>query len=239
MKRPRFWDVLVVRQDGQWVGFRAPWSALRRTASSLSFIFLLCVLSLTGWLLSRWQVETLRRELTFERLKSQSADDELKSLRGSVAAGAVPASETSSRLPALDAQDLVSSSFEIKDLQTAFDTSTQDLDIKFELKRLLPKEGKSRLSWIALLHGSQGVLVFPSAMASQSGELLVPVKGQVIEEFPMRRSIAARFRIPSLIEVGRGEALYVSVLVYDEKSSLLLKKRQELNVGVTAESGRK
>lgn len=239
MKRPRFWDVLVVRQDGQWVGFRTPWSALRRTASSLSFIFLLCVLSLTGWLLSRWQVETLRRELSFERLKSLSSDEELKSLRGSVPATGAVATETSSRFPSLDAHDLTSSSFEIKDLQTAFDPSTQDLDIKFDLKRLLPKEGKSRLSWIALLHGSQGVLVFPAVMASQPGEVLVPARAQAIEEFPAKRSIAARFRIPSLIEVGRGETLYVSILIYDEKSSLLLKKRQELNVGVAAESGRK
>ncbi len=243
--RPRFWDILVVRQDGQWVGFRAPWVALRRTASYLSFVFLIMVLAVTGWLMSRWQVHRLSETLSYEQLKSESLEKQLKQAKTSQESGPANAysilSANLTIFPSLDTEEIATGSHELKNLAVEFDLPNHEFLVKFDIRRLLTVDPGQSYYWIALLHGPQGILSFPPAIASRRGESIVYSRGQLLDEFATQKTISAHFKVNHFVESSGVEPMYGTVLIYDSKGSLILKQRKELFIkqsGNNAEGAR-
>ena len=231
MKLPNFWDVVVVREDGEWVGFRAPWNSLRRTASFFSLVVAAAILATTGWLMSRWQVERLSHNLGSERLKALALETQLTDLKVGPKNGALGASDALSAFtlfPSLDSDELTSSAIEITDDAGEYDAASKELALKFELVRKPPREGNARFYWVALFHGPQGILVFPSALASRKGEPLLFHRGQAMDDVKIRRAVSARFKVGGFAERAESEPMFVSFLIYDNKGSLLLRKRDEL-----------
>ena len=239
-----FWDVFVLKANGDWAGLRAPWKALRKVATLLALLLLLAGLGLTGWLLSRWQAGRLDRELAFERLKSSALEAELGALRAQ-APGAAPVTATPnangpsvSFLPNLDAAELESTFLKIGDTKSAYDAKAAEYQVEFTLTRQGPREGRPRsYTWIALLHGPQGVLIFPPVLRSRAGEVLPFERGQILEDFKAKKTVTARFKVKDFFEPGAAVGpSYTTILVYDGGSgSPLLRKRVELSFSPAGE----
>ena len=232
LKDSGFWDLLVVRDDGQWVGFRAPWRSLRKVASFFALVLIVAGISLTGWFLSRWQVERLSRSLAAERLKGTALEAQVNELRLHSGAqnSAVASSQAVSFLPVLEGDELLSNLVSLQDLQSSFDPDSSEFALQFDLVRAPPREGSSRFFWILLLHGPQGVLAFPAAIASRRGDMILFHKGQVVDDVKTRRSVNARFKVQNFVKDAGAEPVYSTLLVYDEKGTLLLKHRSELSL---------
>lgn len=225
------WQILVIRRNGAWFGFRTPLESLRRAANYLSLVSLLAVVGTAGWLLSRWQMHRLDRQLSMERLESRSQIDALRRGGGSAApvhAGGAP--EGVAWLPALDAAEASSPSVTAQGFAAVYETGRHELSVKFELSRMTPIQGPARFYWLVLLHGAPGVLALPAAFASQAGELLVYHRGQAVEDLRTRKDVTGRFQVAGFVEAAQAEPVYASLLVYDDKGSLLVRRRSELAV---------
>jgi hypothetical protein len=228
-----------VSENGEWVGFRTPFSSLRRTASYFGFVVLLCIVSMTGWLMSRWQVQRLANHYASERLKSSALEAQLNDIKargaqalaagvaGGDGAGSVALSSFS-LIPSLDSDELKSSVLELDDMSTEYNPSSKEWALKFEVVRQPPREGSARYYWVALLHGPQGLLSFPSTLSSRKGEAVLFHRGQVLDDVRTRRAVSARFKVDGFFERGESEPVYVTLLIYDNKGSLLLRRRAEL-----------
>ncbi len=221
-----FWDVLVVRRTGQWFGFRAPWKSLQRVTTLLALLFLVSAVAGTGWLVARWQLHRSVEEAASLRLS-------LRALRAEQApVVAVPAaSENPPRatwLPGLDGQEILSSAFTAENLNVSFDATRKELSLKFGLRRAPPVQGAVKIYWILLLHGAQGVLSLPPALANQTGDAILFHRGQSLEDLRLTRDVTARFNVGSWMELAGSEPVYSTLLVYDDKGSLLIKTRQEI-----------
>jgi len=81
LKTKKFWDVILVSDKGEWVGFRSPLESLSRLTSYFSLLVLAFALCFVGWLLSRWQVERLGRQLAHEKMKVSSLEVEVRELK--------------------------------------------------------------------------------------------------------------------------------------------------------------
>jgi hypothetical protein len=232
----RFWDVVVVRQDGQWLGLRAPLKSLRRFGTYLGFLFIACALAGTGWLLSRWQVRRLEKSVALERLKTSALEARLNDLRKDGVQTEAPAIGVDSPagrvsvLPSLGDEELESADVEITDYSALYDGRTREWSAKFEINRKQRAGSGERYFWIALLHGARGLLAFPSAIGSRSGDSLQYQRGQALEDVRTRRSVLARFKVDGFVESAGADPLYATVLVYDSKGSLLLRKRSALGM---------
>jgi len=229
------WQILVIRRNGSWFGFRTPLESLRRVANYFSLVFVIAVVGTAGWLLSRWQMHRLDRQLSFERLEARSQIEALRRGAGGSASGASPARSVSAPegvawLPGLDAVEATSPAITAKDFSAVYEAGRNELAVKFELIRPAPISGPARYYWAVLLHGSPGVLVLPPALSSQAGEVLVYHRAQVVEDLRTRKDITARFQVGGFVEAARAEPVFATLLVYDEKGSLLVKRRSELAV---------
>lgn len=227
-KNEDFWDVLILRREGQWVGFRAPWRSLKRSASYLSFLFFLSAVSLSGWLLARWQVHSLSRELSELRLREDALQLDLDK-RQKEGLGELTSAATLSYLPSLESEEINTGSLDLPTFQVEFLAKSSELKVHFEVRRTLPVNIKEKFYWVAMLHGPPGILSFPPALASRKGEVLQYNRGQVIEDLSQKRSIDATFQVPTpFVQTAGPEPLYVSVLIYDSKGTLTHRKRQEI-----------
>lgn len=235
----KFWDIIVVRQDGEWVGFRTPFRSLRKTATFFGLLLILAMLATCGWVLTRWKAHKLASQLSSERLRANSLELQLNDLQlkmtssalgvpgvGEINGGA--ALQNFSLLPSLDQERLDSSLVEFGEISAEYDSPTQEITVKFELLRKGPKEGSLRFYWIALLHGPQGILALPSSVASRKGESLLFHRGQSVDDVKTRRAINARFHISDFVERAGSEPMYLTALLYDNKGALLLRSRQDL-----------
>ncbi len=52
-EKSKVWDIVLLKDSGAWEGFRAPESALRKTANYLVVLFLVAAFGIVGWLWSR------------------------------------------------------------------------------------------------------------------------------------------------------------------------------------------
>ncbi|MBS1983355.1 MAG: hypothetical protein JST16_04215 [Bdellovibrionales bacterium] len=227
---PAFWDIFVLKEDGRWVGMRAPWKSFRRVLTLLTLLFLFSGLGLSGWMLSRWQAGRLDRQLSLERLKSVSLENQLGELRKAPQGAAKNVDLASVTLfPTLGNEDFSPSGLAVESPQFAYDPVAHEFRLSFELVRQGPRDSPARYFWIVLLHGSQGVLSFPPALASRAGESLQFHKGQALDDVKIRRSVAARFKVQEFFEAGGTEPVYTTLLLYDAKGSLAYRKRQEIS----------
>jgi hypothetical protein len=227
------WQILVIRRNGSWFGFRTPLESLRRVANYFSLVFAIAVVGTAGWLLSRWQMHRLDRQMAFERLEAKSQIEALRRGGASVDSSAprgTSAPEGAAWLPGLDAVEVASPAVTAKDFSALYEVGRRELSVKFELSRTPPIQGPARYYWIVLLHGAPGVLVLPPSLASQAGEALVYHRGQLIEDLRTRKDVMGRFQVGGFVESAQAEPVFASLLVYDDKGSLLVRRRSELSV---------
>ncbi len=236
MKNKRFWDVIFVSDKGEWVGFRSPLSSLNRLAGYFSLLVLAFALSFVGWLLSRWQVERMGRQLAHEQLKLASLESQVtEKSTGGISKS--PLSETFTLLPALNDKILKSNLVDLKNVQADFNYTNHEMALKFEINRSAPAVGRARFYWVAILHGSQGILFFPPVFGSQSGEAIMFQRGHVAEDVNLSRSVEERFNVEGFFERSGSEPIYVSLVLYDSKGSMLTYQRYPVALRRSAEKG--
>jgi hypothetical protein len=234
-KRSLFWDILLVRENGEWLGVRAPWDLLQRVATYFAVLLLLSVLSITGWISSRWMSQKLRDNLAQETLKSASLEIQVHELKKKlVSSGVTPgASVTSSQvsfLPSLDKDDFTAGVLKIASFEAEYDPKTVDFSVKFDLQREDNSPRDGNFYWVALLHSNAGILSFPPALNGQNGEVVMPHRGQAIEAMQNKRSVLARYKVKNFIEDAGVNPVYVTLNVYDSKGSLLLRRRTDISL---------
>jgi len=215
-------------------------SSIRKLSNYLVLILCLLALSLTGWIFARWKMSQLRKDLTLAHLELDSVNHELKGLKkvlvGQEESFDVSTGESkffereSSFLPSLEAGDRYSALIELKNFTAKFMSSSKRVDLDFSVERLPPKEGQKKVFWILLLHGSPGVVSFPKALASRSGEAVLFHRGEALELTKSSRNISAQFRLSGFVELAGADPVYASLLVYDEKGSLLTRQRRSLEI---------
>lgn len=239
-ERSSLWEIFLVKEDGNWAGFRLGIETLRKLSNYLVLILCLLALSLTGWIFARWKMSELRKQLTFTKLELESSRHELQGLKkilsqdeestGEMNLGTRFFERENSILPSLEARDHHSAVVELKDFTAQFRTSAKRVDLDFSLERLPPKEGVRKIFWIMLLHGPQGILSFPKAISSRSGELLLYHRGESLELNNTLKKVSAQFRVENFVEQSGSDPVYASLLIYDNKGSLLDRQRRSLEI---------
>jgi hypothetical protein len=235
-KDMRLWDVFVLRNDGHWVGMRASWPALRRLLTYLVFVFLIAALSLIGWVWTRWQMTRLDRDLALARQEIKSLNRRLLSYRQRGASGQLTESSLSfdyssiAMLPSLDETPLESEEYSLSAVSSFYNPKLRQWDLKFNIEKNSKAQGGTSgpLYWIALLHGSHGLLTFPSALAGRSRDALLPQRGNLLEEVKGKRTISGKFKVGDFVDSAGSDPVHVTLLVYDARGSLVLRQRHDL-----------
>ncbi len=231
-RKKRVWDIILLKDSGAWDGFRAPESALNRTVNYVVVLFVIASLSLVGWLWSRWELGDAMSELGGARLENRSLKDKLKiTAQGRISGKGDASSSELTFLPRLDNEPVVSEDISLDQFSVSFDSQHESLDTFF----VLQKESKSplntdRLYWILLVHGAQGVRSFPPALISRQGSWIHPQKGQLLENLRKDRQVRGRFQIPGFFDARTADPVYATLMVYDHRGSLLVKKREDITL---------
>ncbi len=235
-KDSRLWDVFVLRNDGHWVGMRASWPALRRLLTYLVLVFLVAAISLIGWVWTRWQMSRLDRDLSLSRQEIRSLKDRLQSFRLRGASGQLTEPSLSfdyasvAMLPSLDDVPLESDEITVSKVTSLYMPSSKVWDLRFTIERNSKSQvgASGPLYWIALLHGTHGLLTFPSALAGRSRDALLPQKGNLLDELKGRKQISSKFKVGDFVDSAGSEPVHVTLLIYDVRGSLLLRQRHDL-----------
>ena len=228
----RIWDIILLKDSGAWEGFRAPEAALNRTVNYIVVLFVVASLSLVGWLWSRWELGNATSDLGHARLENQSLRDKLKTQeQGLILGKGNMSSSELTFMPRLDDKKVLSEDLKLDQYSVSFDAKAEALDIKFALE----KESKSplntdRLYWVLLVHGAQGMRSFPPALMSKQGAWIYPQKGQLLENLRGQRQVRGRFQMSGFFDSQTTEPTFASLLVYDNRGSLLLKQRQDITL---------
>jgi hypothetical protein len=242
-EKSKVWDLVLLKENGTWEGFRAPETALRKTIHYIVLLLFIASFSLVGWLWSRWSLAEAESELALSRLELRSLRSQVDALRkgllggdggSSVAAGV---SDQLSFLPSLDEKALVSEDLSLKAYTLQYDARNGQLGLAFEIEKAARSTfSTERLFWVLLLHAAHGVQAFPPVLVSRAGAWLLPQKGQVLEGLIKSRKVDARFRAQGFFDSAGTEPVYGTLLIYDTKGSLILKRRSGVEISQVKES---
>jgi hypothetical protein len=230
-EKSKIWDIVLLKDNGAWEGFRAPESALRKTVNYLVVLFLVAAFSIVGWLWSRWELGRSESALATHRLELRSLKTQVASLREGLLKGdSTQVFEQLSVLPGLDDKSVSSEDLEVSNFKIAFDLKSGQLALDFEVSKT-PRGalGSDKLYWVLLLHGSHGIQAYPSVLVSRGGQSLQPLKGQLIEGVTRARKVNARYRAQGFFEGAGTDPVYGTLLVYDHRGSLLVKRRASVS----------
>ncbi len=229
------WNVNLFRPDGRWVSFRAPMQSLQRVGVFFTLIFILSAISLTGWLLTRWEVFRLKRELISSELKSSSLNMELLELKRRASGDdpesfARPGAPSVSLMPSLGEDEFRSGFVHLESINAEYSGASREWSLEFDLVREVPGRMNEELRWIALLHGVRGILAFPSAFESRKGDLVLSNLGELLSDMKLKRNVKARFQVSDFVDQSGISPVYATVLIYDSRGTLLLRQRTDLKV---------
>ncbi|MEO5667211.1 MAG: hypothetical protein ABIR96_04055 [Bdellovibrionota bacterium] len=227
-EKSKIWDIVLLKDNGSWEGFRAPAKALHKTVNYLVVLFLVAAFGSVGWLWSRFELGRSESELATHRLELRSLHAQVASLRKGLGKGETSSSvsEQLSLMPSLDDKAVTSEDIELTSFKVSFDSKGGQLALDFEVAKTSRSAlGSDRIYWVLLLHGSHGIQVFPSVLASRNGQALLPLKGQAIENVSKTRKVNARLRAQGFFESAGTDPVYGTLLVYDNNGSLLLRRR--------------
>jgi len=230
-EKSKIWDIVLLKDNGSWEGFRAPELALRKTVNYLVVLFLIAAFGSVGWLWSRFELGRSESELATYRLEVRSLKTQVASLRQGLLKGeSAGVSAQLTFFPSLDDKVVTSEDLAINSLKLSYEPSGGQLALDFEVEKAARSSLSSeKLYWVLLLHGSHGILSFPSALVSRSGQWILPLKGQVLEGVSKTRKVNARYRAQGFFEGSGTDPVYGSLLVYDHRGSLLLRQRASVN----------
>ncbi|MBP7844705.1 MAG: hypothetical protein KA116_07805 [Proteobacteria bacterium] len=231
-EKKRFWDLYLIRNNGEWLGFRIPLASLQRVSTYFVLSLCLLALSLVGWLFSRWETHRMQQEVQQLRLEREAylkkslptENPGSSEITGSEGTGDY------SIFPSLEAKDFHSILVEAQNFKAIYQKNAQSLKVDFELHRLPPRDGPLSVFWVMLLHGSPGILSFPEALTSRSGEILLYHRGFQVKDIKGELEIHKQFPLSYFVENAGAEPLYASLYLYDEKGSLLARYRQSLEI---------
>jgi hypothetical protein len=209
-----------------------------RTASRLMFalgiVFILAILSTGGWLMSRWRLHQSAEDLGFERMKTNSLEAKLKDLQQKGIKTpenqtdiSAMASSGATVLPSLDSDELQLPGFEVKDIKVEIFPAKKELHLQFELSKTESTQVPDRFYALGLLHGSQGILHLPPTLASRKGDPVLFHRGLALNDVRTRRGIRQVFLIGDFLERTQGEPVFLTLLIYDNKGTMIFKKRVE------------
>ncbi len=210
---------------------------VRRGGFWLGLLVLLASVAMSGWLLSRWRLQATLEKLGEERLRAESLEVQVSVLqRGQSqnssdligAAGVSQGAKSSNTLlPSLDSDEMVSGGAELSDIAVEILLSRKQISFRFDLVRKPPRGQAQGYYWVGLLHGPQGVRSFPSAFASRGGDPILFHRGELLEDVRSRRGVTRTFALGDFIEKGQVEPVFMTLLIYDLKGNLLIRKRVE------------
>lgn len=228
--KSRVWDIILLKDSGAWEGFRAPEHALRRTVNYIVVLLLVASLALIGWVWSRWELGKAQKQLAFAQLELKSLGERLESQeQGYFLGRGDGALDELTFFPKLGGEALVSEDLAFRELSVFYDSKQSNLDVRFDLEKAVKSEiDTSKLYWILLVHGAQGLRAFPPSLGSRQGAWINPQRGQVLEGLKKSRSVRASFRLAGFFEDSGSASTYVTLLLYDSKGSLLLKQQEDV-----------
>ncbi len=158
----KFWDVFVIREDGEWVAFRTPRFRLERLGVLFGLVLILAMVSALGWVLSRAQSERLHRLWTSEKLRVQSLElqvqsrvDSLEPVTGT-RRGLEGAAAVSSILPSLEGAAGVADRVDVPTVEVSYVAPSKELQLKFEIVRADASEVSDKYTWILVLSAPPG-----------------------------------------------------------------------------------
>lgn len=228
--KSRVWDIILLKDSGAWEGFRAPEHALRRTVNYIVVLLIVASLALVGWVWSRWELGNSQKQLAFAQLELKSLNERLESQeQGYFLGRGDGALEELTFFPKLGGDALVSEDLFFEKVSVYYDAKKSNLELRFELQKAL-KSGidTSKLYWILLVHGAQGLRAFPPVLGSRQGSWINPQRGQVLEGLKKSRRVRASFRLSGFFEDSGNASTFVTLLLYDAKGSLLLKQQEDV-----------
>lgn len=215
---------------------------VRKWALGLGFLAILASVSLAGWLLSRWRLQTALSGLAEERLRAESLEAQISDMQkfkvggsggetpGVNATGQANFADLKGQftlIPTLDADELLSSFVEISEIVIDLNPVRKQLSIQFDLVRKPPRTQAQGFYWIGLLHGPQGIKSFPAVFASRGGDPILFHRGELLEDVRSRRSVNKVFDTGDFLEKAQAEPVFLTLLVFDNKGNLLTRKRVE------------
>jgi hypothetical protein len=227
LSKGRFWDIWVVRQDGDWLAFRSPEGSLRRVTGFFGILLLVGLLACVGWLVSRWQVENLESQLAQAQLALRSSKVPIP--QGEAKAGGVAsASGNTSWMPALDGSLQDSGLARFEEVSVSFDLRKSELSMRFDVVRNQPTDGPLKLYFVLIVQGPQGIVAHPPVLATRVGDLVSFQKGRLLEGLQTRRSFAEAFRLTGFMERSPTDPVFATFLLYDTQGSLVARTRLEV-----------
>ncbi len=184
--------------------------------------------------MSRWRLHKVQEAIHSEKMKVESLEMNIKELqnRTSQLTTEDSGSETAPEFertgfPSLDASEFSLSQYQVKDLRADLNPSKKDLTIQFEFVKAESTQSSERFYFLGLLHGAQGLLSLPPAMASRKGDPILYHRGLPLNDIKSRRAVRQTFQIGDFIDKASGEPLYLTVLLFDHKGTLIFRKRIE------------
>jgi len=229
----KFWDLLLVRHDSDWVAFRSPIKSLQRIAAYFGVLFLVAALSFSGWIVGKWKLYQNNQELVNNKLLSQSLLSQnkkyLRQLKNKEASQDLQRYLAShSTLPALDLRELASPRVQIEKLKVDYKAKEKEWNLSFRLQRPYPRRGTENFYWAILVNSDSVIKSFPRILRSKADEIIMPERAFYVSELSHKRDIRYQFKTDFLGQ-EKLQSAYASVLLFGDKGELLAKKVEELH----------
>ncbi len=130
--------------------------------------------------------------------------------------------------PSLNSEEVSSTLVAVKDYQVIYNRTKKEVEISFKIDRKPPQLGASSFRWLLILHGEDGLRVFPSALTSGKENLLDIQKGYQVDDVKTDRKISAAFALGEFISSFELKTVKSTLLLFDEKGALLVRRQADL-----------
>jgi len=219
-----FWDLIITRSNGQWLGFRTSFHLLQKASLFFGVLMLLGLFASLAWVVARWDQVKTHRELVKAQLEIQSFKDH------SQAAAPSTGSEAQRIVVSdLGGPDLDSPLLRVSHISADWDASNSEVSLKFQIESL--EKNSVKLSWMSLFHNSQAMISYPAVFSTGESTLLNHEKAVVIENLRGSKVVTAKFRASSFPAGEQGaEPMNAMLLIYDNKGSLMSRKKMPVAV---------
>ncbi len=228
----KYFELVIELGMGRSSLVKVPLRTAQRVILFGGLIGLVAVVSLGGWLMSRWRLHQAVEHLGAEKMKNESLEARLKDLLSNSNQADPNASVSGvenelTLYPSLGESEYLGTVVGINDLKVELFASKKEIQIQFDLVKNDSLQIGERFYLVGLLHGAQGVLHLPPTLASRKGDPILFHRGWALNEVKNKKSFRQNFNVGDFLEKASGEPLFFSLLIFDNKGSLVFRKRTE------------
>ncbi len=232
-KRP--WELIAWRDPKNSFRIQLKSESFGRFSTYLGLLFLVFVFTFFAWIVSKWQLEEIRKEQAYDRVLIQSLKRKLLDFESQSALESSKKSERDrnalaklSYFPGLDRQIADSEAVDVNVKAFEIVKSGGRLKFHFHLKKKINVGKKQDFYWHLLIFGPQGLLVHPSSMQHSGGPMLSYEKANTLRNIRKELLVKSDVRIGDFLSSYPNYKFYGMFLFYDSRGSLLVQKRLSL-----------